>query len=127
MIAAPKIYADWVKVLDLFKEKADDTEVLAAMRQGTLQWQSGVAERFSRRLIDCVNHRMNAATDQFQKEMTRTNGQESALAQAIFTLKKELAFLAQALDLPVLPEGDRKHYIKLVYDQADQIQIVEIK
>lgn len=46
------------------------------MKAGTVEWQSGVAERFSKRLIDAVNTRMNAASDKFQIDLSRAHGQE---------------------------------------------------
>ena len=52
MIPAPHTYSEWTKVIDIFKEKQNDTEVLIAMKSGTLEWQSGVADRFSKRMID---------------------------------------------------------------------------
>ncbi len=122
MISAPHTYSEWANVLDMLKSKADDTEVLAAMKKGTLEWQSGVAERFSKRLIDSVNSRLNAASDKFQKDMSRCGGSEGAIVQALLTLRKELSFLAQAIDLPVLPEKERRHYIELVIDQANRMQ-----
>lgn len=122
MISAPHTYSEWTKVLDTFKAKSDDEAVLAAMRSGTIEWQTGVAERFSKRLIDCVNFRMNAASDKFQKDLTRSHGQESAIVQALLSLRKEMAFLAKAIDLPVLPEKDRQHYLQLVLSQADSMQ-----
>lgn len=122
MITVPHTYSDWAYVLDMFKEKENDTEVLDAMKNGTLEWQSGVAERFAARLIDAVNHRMNLATDKFQKDMTRARGSEGAIIQALLTLRKELAFLAKALDLPVIPQDDRKQYVQLILKQADEIQ-----
>lgn len=122
MITVPHTYSDWAYVLDMFKEKENDTEVLEAMKNGSLEWQSGVAERFATRLIDAVNHRMNLATDKFQKDMTRARGSEGAIIQALLTLRKELAFLTKALDLPVIPQDDRKQYVQLILKQADEIQ-----
>ena len=122
MIPAPRTYAEWVNVLETFKTKANDSDVLAAMKSGTLEWQSGVAERFSKRLIDAVNYRMNAASDKFQTEMNRARGSEGAIVQALLNLRKEMSFLAQAINLPVLPEKDRQHYVQLVIDQANNMQ-----
>ena len=122
MIPAPHTYSEWVAVLDIFKSKSNDADVLAAMRSGTVEWQSGVAERFSKRLIDCVNHRMNAASDKFQKEFSRAGGSEAAIVQALLGLRKEMAFLVQAINLPALPDKDRQHYVQLVLDQADTMQ-----
>lgn len=122
MIATPHTYAEWVSVLTVFKNKTNDAEALAAMKAGTLEWQSGVAERFSKKLIEAVNFRMNAASDKFQRELSRAGGQESGIVQALLALRKEMSFLAQAIDLPVLPEKDRQHYIRLVLEQADKMQ-----
>ena len=119
---APHTYAEWTQVLDDLKAKKDDAAVLAAMQSGTIEWQSGVAERFSKRLIDAINHRMNAATDKFQRDMSYARGQDGAIVQALLGLRKELAFLAKAINLPVLPEKDRSHYLALVLDQANSIQ-----
>ena len=122
MIPAPQTYADWVNVLTLLKNKSDDAEVLKAMQAGKLEWQSGIAERFSKRLMEAVNHRMNSASDKFQKNMGRTGGTENAIVRAILALRKELQFLVMVLDLPVLPEAHRSNLQKLIFEQADVMQ-----
>ncbi len=122
MIQVPHTYAEWAVIFDMLRDKEDDDEVLAAMQQGTIEWQSGVAERFASRLIDAVNVRMNAASDKFQKDMGRSQGQERAIVQALLSLRKEMAFLTKAIDLPALPEEDRQHYRQLVRSQADSMQ-----
>lgn len=122
MIAVPHTYAEWVRILDLFQSKSNDETVLQAMQQGTIEWQTGVAERFSKRLIDAVNFRMNAATDKFQRDLSRAHGQESAVIQALLALRKELSFLAKAINLPALPAKDRNYYLGLVVQKADEIQ-----
>jgi hypothetical protein len=122
MIAAPNTYSEWMEVISILKNKSDDEEVLEAMKSGTIQWQSGVAERFTQKLVDAVNARMNAASDKFQLDMSRAHGAESAIVQAIISLRKEMSFLAKVMDLPAIPEHERKHYIALVVDQADNMQ-----
>lgn len=121
-IAPPHTYAEWVSVLDMLKNRTDDEDVLQAMQNGSVEWQTGVAERFSKKLIDTINYRMNSATDKFQKEMIRSHGQERAIVQALLALRKELGFLSKAINLPALPESDRQHYYQLVINQANQIQ-----
>ncbi|MFQ8892995.1 MAG: hypothetical protein ACLR8H_11535 [Clostridium sp.] len=122
MIEAPHTYSEWVNVLTIFKNKTNDEEVLHAMKAGTIEWQSGVAERFSKKLIDSVNARMNVASDKFQLELSRAYGSEGAIVQAILTLRKEMAFLSEAIDLAVLPEKDRQYYVNLVFEQANSMQ-----
>ena len=92
------------------------------MQRGTIEWQSGVAERFAKKLIDVINYRMNAASDKFQKEMTRSNGQERAIVQALLALRKEMCFLSKAINLPAIPEKDRQQYHQLVISQANSMQ-----
>ena len=122
MISIPHSYADWADVLDILREKTDDAEVLQAMQQGTIAWQTGVAERFAARLIDTVNERMNKASEKFQKDISRASGSESALIGALLSLRKEMSFLYQVMDIQALPEKDREHYKGLVRSQADQMQ-----
>lgn len=121
-IAPPHTYSEWVAVLDMLKNKTDDGAVLDAMLRGTVEWQTGVAERFAKKLIDTINYRMNSASDKFQKEMGRAYGQERAIVQALLALRKEMAFLAKVINLPALPERDRQHYYQLVISQANSMQ-----
>lgn len=122
MISAPHTYSEWVNAFTVFKNKSNDEDVLNAMKSGTIEWQVGVAERFSQKLIDAVNTRMNGASDKFQLDMSRTQGQEGAIVQAILALRKEMEFIAKAIDLPALPDKERQYYLNLVLEQADKMQ-----
>ena len=121
MISIPKNYSDWVKVLELLKNKSDDAEVLNAIKAGTIEWQTGVAERFLKRLTDSVNFRLNNATDKFQKEIARS-GAEYNIVQSIINLRKELIFLSQVVDLPAIPEKPRSQLVSMILEQANNIQ-----
>ncbi len=121
-IAPPHTYAEWVKVLDILKNKTDDEAVIQVMCKGTIEWQSGVAERFSKKMIAVVNYRLNGATDKFQKDMAHAQGQERAIVQALLALRRELSFLSRAISLPALPDKQREQYHQLVISQANSIQ-----
>ena len=122
MIREPHTYSEWAKVLEIFKEKSDDSEILTAMKSGTIEWQSGVAERFSKKLIDAVNTRINMAVEKFQLDMSRTNGQESAIVQAMLALRKELLFVYDAVNLPAIPDKFRESYLTLIQNEAQRVQ-----
>ncbi len=122
MIPAPHTYSEWTKVIDIFKEKQNDTEVLIAMKNGTLEWQAGVAERFFKRMADAVKTRINNASDNFQKNYKYARGAEGAIVQALLGLRKEMSFLAQAVNIQALPEEYRKQILQLVIDQANIMQ-----
>ena len=121
-IVIPNTYAEWAYLLDRFKEKENDRELLDAMKKGTIEWQSGVAERFSNKLIETINFRLNCATDKFQKEISRIKNNEEEIVCSLISLRKELLFLSDAINLDVIPEKDREQYINLVRKQADTIQ-----
>ena len=126
MIKTPNSYAEWGELLEILKLKENDDDVLKAMLSGTLEWQAGIAERFSEKLISVVNHRMNLASDKFMQDQDRLRKQglneEAVVVTTILALRKELKFLAQVVDLPIIPEKDRSHYIELIKDQADFMQ-----
>jgi hypothetical protein len=118
----PTTYAEWVELLDKLKNKTNDSDVLSALKQGTIAWQTGVAERFAQKLVDTINARMNAATDKFKKDLSRGHGQEGAIVQALLALRKEMEFLADATNLPAIPEKDRALYCALVRGHANKMQ-----
>jgi len=122
VLKPPATYAEWSELLGMLKNKTNDEVVLAAMKQGIIAWQAGVSERFAKKLTDTINARMNDATDKFQKDIARTRGQDGAIVQALLTLRKELVFLNDAMDLPAIPENDRVQYCALVQNQAGKIQ-----
>lgn len=118
----PRTYAEWSNLLGLLQSKADDEAALYAMQRGTLEWQYGVAERFLQNLMDVVSARMNTAVDKFQKELGRSHGEERILVQAIGSLRREFAFLAQAVNLPAIEESTRMQCYQVVRQQADKVQ-----
>lgn len=121
-IKPPRTYSEWVETLDLLKARTDDAAVLQALQQGTIEWQSGVAERFAKKLTDSINARMNAASDKFQKDLSFSRTQEGQIIQALLALRKEMSFLFQAINLPAIPENDRVQYCQLVREQAEYMQ-----
>ena len=122
MIKPPQTYSEWVEVFNILKAKTDDSAVLHALQNGTIHWQAGVAERFTKRLVDAINTRMAAASDKFRKDLNNAQGHEGHIIQALLTMRKEMEFLSKAVNLPTIPGEKRQHYYRLVRNQADRIQ-----
>lgn len=118
----PHTYLEWAELLDMLKNKLNDEAVLFAMQRGTIEWQSGVAERFAQRLIDAINFRMNNAADKFQREIKYAKGQERVIVQALIALRNEVRFLRDAINLNAIPEKYRLQYKQMVIDQANSMQ-----
>ena len=72
MVNTPRTYSEWRQLFDMIKKRTNDAEVLQAMRSGTIEWQSGIADRFSQKLVDAINFRMNKAGANFQKTMAHS-------------------------------------------------------
>ena len=119
MDKAPKIYADWIKVLDVLKSAEDDENALALMEKGEIVWQSGVAERFLKRLVDTVNFRLNRATDNFQKAHQTD---ENEIIQSLMQLRRELQFILKVVDINTIPVKEKTELRNMIINQSNSIQ-----
>ena len=119
MNKAPKIYADWVKVFNILKSGEDDENILALMQEGIVVWQSGVAERFLKRLVEAVNFRLNKATDNFQKAHQTD---ENEIIQSLMQLRRELQFILKVVDINTIPVKEKTELRNMIINQSNSIQ-----
>ena len=119
MNKAPKIYADWVKVFNILKSGEDDENILALMQEGIVVWQSGVAERFLKRLVDTVNFRLNRATDNFQKAHQTD---ENEIIQSLMQLRRELQFILKVVNINTIPVKEKTELRNMIINQSNSIQ-----
>ena len=119
MNKAPKIYADWVKVFNILKSGEDDENILALMQEGIVVWQSGVAERFLKRLVEAVNFRLNRATDNFQKSRQTD---ENEIIQSLMQLRRELQFILKTVDINAIPVKEKMELRNMIINQSNSIQ-----
>ena len=119
MNKAPKIYADWVKVFNILKSGEDDEAILPLMQEGIVVWQSGVAERFLKRLVEAVNFRLNKATDNFQKSRQTD---ENEIIQSLMQLRRELQFILKVVDINTIPVKEKTELRNMIINQSNSIQ-----
>ena len=119
MNKAPKIYADWIKVFDILKSGEDDEAILPLMQEGEIVWQSGVAERFLRKLVDTVNFRLNKAIDNFQKSR---QSDENEIVQSLMQLRRELQFMLRVVDINAIPVKEKTELRNMIINQSNSIQ-----
>ena len=119
MNKAPKIYADWIKVFDVLKSGEDDEAILPLMQEGEIVWQSGVAERFLRKLVDTVNFRLNKAIDNFQKSR---QSDENEIVQSLMQLRRELQFMLKVVDINEVPVKEKMELRNMIINQSNSIQ-----
>ena len=119
MDKAPKIYADWIKVFNVLKSGEDDETILPLIQEGEIVWQSGVAERFLRKLVDTVNFRLNKAIDNFQKSR---QSDENEIVQSLMQLRRELQFMLKVVDINVIPVKEKMELRNMIINQSNSIQ-----
>ena len=119
MDKAPKIYAEWIKVFDILKSGEDDEVILPLMQEGEIVWQSGVAERFLRKLVDTVNFRLNKAIDNFQKSH---RSDENEIVQSLMQLRRELQFMLKVVDINTVPVKEKMELRNMIINQSNSIQ-----
>ena len=119
MDKAPKIYADWIKVFNVLKSGEDDEVILPLMQEGEIVWQSGVAERFIRKLVDTVNFRLDKAIDNFQKSH---QSDENEIIQSLMQLRRELQFMLKVVDINVIPVKEKMELRNMIINQSTSIQ-----
>jgi len=119
MNKAPKIYADWIKVFNVLKSGEDDETILPLMQEGEIVWQSGVAERFIRKLVDTVNFRLDKAIDNFQKSH---QSDENEIIQSLMQLRRELQFMLKVVDINAVPVKEKTELRNMIINQSTSIQ-----
>ena len=119
MNKAPKIYADWIKAFNILKSGEDDEVILPLMQEGEIVWQSGVAERFIRKLVDTVNFRLDKAIDNFQKSH---RSDENEIIQSLMQLRRELQFMLKVVDINAIPVKEKTELRNMIINQSNSIQ-----
>ena len=89
------------------------------MQEGEIVWQSGVAERFLRKLVDTVNFRLNKAIDSFQKSR---QSDENEIVQSLMQLRRELQFMLKVVDINAIPVKEKMELRNMIINQSNSIQ-----
>jgi hypothetical protein len=102
----PRIYADWLPLLDRFRE--GDDSVLEALSGGSIDWTSGVAERWTAQISSALTSRLQALSHRLQRGLDRSRDMFS-VSRSLIDARRALAPLRTLASLPCAPEEVRKH------------------
>lgn len=118
----PTTYAEWATLLTELKSIPINDECISAIYQGKLEFLPGVAERFTTRLTETVNARLEHISTDFNQSIHRNTSDERALITALRNIQKDFKALIQIVKMPVLPEKFQNIYIQSIRDEAQRIQ-----
>ncbi|OUS69482.1 hypothetical protein B1748_31365 [Paenibacillus sp. MY03] len=120
---APKTYAEWSKLMAIFKEqKSNDEECLAAMEKGGIEWTAGIAEKMTQQAYAVIESRLQAAAQSFNAELNRAGGQEASIVKALTNVRTRFAMLQRFCQLPVFPEKVRSTLSDVLNRYIDDTQ-----
>ena len=115
----PKIYAEWVKIFESLKNREDDEKNLELIKNGKIYWQTDVAERFLKRLVETVNFRLNKSRDEFQRA---PKNDDNLVVQSLIKMRKEFQFALKMVDINAIPEKEKEQLCQMVIDNSNQVQ-----
>lgn len=106
----PRTYAEWVVLLDQFRDNDQQDDVLLeSMRQGSLDWTNVVAERWTRQMADTLSARLRTLSKHLQRGLDQARGDQFAISQALLKARRALVSIYALTSLPCLDERVRAH------------------
>lgn len=121
MTRTPTNYSEWITLFEQLKNHENDEDVITAMESGEIPWQAGVAERFTSKMVEAVNKRLDDAADRFKRNMAHSTG-DNSLIQALNTMRKELVLMKRVVSVDAIPSDIRDKYVAMVTKYADEAQ-----
>ena len=103
----PHTYAEWLPLLDRFR--AGEDLVIDSLREGTIEWTSVVAERWTRQVADSLTIRLQGLSKQLQTRLDRARGDYFAISNALLLARRGLTPLRALVSLPALPPDVKNH------------------
>lgn len=122
MIQAPTRFAEWLDVLDMLKNRNNDTEVYQAMQQGKLDWAPGISDRFLEAFINALNSRIDDMKNGFSRQSARMGGNYREIIQLMLGIKRELNWLEQLAKIPAIPEDVSEKICEMIKANKDAMQ-----
>lgn len=107
-VSAPATYAEWVPLLDRFRD--GDDSVLELLLAGSLEWTNVVAERWTARVAAAFDARLRKVTSRLQLALDRSRGDAFSVSQALLGARRALAPLHAATAMSCAPESVREHF-----------------
>jgi len=116
----PRGYASWLPLIDNFRD--GDDSVLELMRQGSLEWTSVVAERWTAHVTSAVEARLQSVSKRLQLGLNRSAGDAHAIARSLLDARRAHQPLWSFVSIPCMPESVGEHLRRELERWARQTQ-----
>lgn len=98
---APETYAEWLPLLDRFRD--GDDSVMELLQRGSIDWTAIVAERWTKQLTSCLITRLQQVNRTLQRDLDRSRGDSFGVSHALLAARRALVPLRQLGAMPSLP------------------------
>jgi hypothetical protein len=120
LLSAPSTYAEWVPLLERFRD--GDDSVIELLLTGTLEWTNVVAERWTARVTEAFDARLQKVAARLQLGLDRARGDTFLVSQALLGARRSLSPLHTAAAMSCAPENVRQHFANVVAQFAARTQ-----
>lgn len=117
-------YAQWCEVfnkIESWEIGHTDSDIINAIDNGTIDWVSGVAERFTNQLLTLINKRFTKL-ETFYNARIKSCYDQFNLSNLLILFRKELVFLKHLASIPAIPKNVSCQIVKEVEDYAENVQ-----
>jgi len=118
----PTTYAEWIKILEIFKKPSEhDGFLIQIMEQGQVSWSEGVAERFTEKCTDSLSERLDHINTKFNRDISNIAELDS-VANATVTVRRRLELLVQFSTLDSFPQELKTYITENLRNFAESMQ-----
>ncbi|MNN01423.1 hypothetical protein D3C81_1140400 [compost metagenome] len=111
----PNYYSEWTQLLHTLKEHGqEDEKIVAILEKGKLDWAPGVADKMVNRIYEVIDFKLKHATQLFQHELDRSQGEETAVITAIINARHRFDLLYRLCRLPIFPDEIKETFVNVV-------------
>ena len=117
-------YAQWCEVFNKIENWEighTDSDIINAVDNGTIDWVSGVAERFTNQLLTLINKRFTKL-ETFYNARIKSCYDQFNLSNLLILFRKEVVFLKHLANIPAIPENVSNQIVKEIKDYAENVQ-----
>lgn len=118
----PKEYMQWVDLFSYLSNSPIDDSILEIIKNGSLEWQKGVAERFIDRVSAMWNARLESANKRFDLALKGSHDIESKFILALKSLRREYDYLEQITKALPIDEETKKASLENLANTRKQAQ-----
>lgn len=122
MLKVPHTYNEWMNCLDAFRDEKMESEALYAMMQGSIEWQSGVAERFTKSIFDLIQYKLNIMQNNFNNRISKPAKSNMEIERNLLYARREFKRLMVLSKIKVFPQELCQHIESYITKTADAMQ-----